>query len=89
MVKLLSWNTRGLNDFNKQKEVKLLRSSLDVGLICFLETTIKLINYKVLQNQCLVFVFHIVIITSIIMRGYGLSGGRISLKWNLSMTLSN
>ncbi|KAM3307536.1 hypothetical protein P3S67_009279 [Capsicum chacoense] len=41
MVKLICWNTRGLNGLNKQKEVKLLCSYENIGMICFLEIRIK------------------------------------------------
>ncbi|XP_060182858.1 uncharacterized protein LOC132612786 [Lycium barbarum] len=41
MASLLSWNVRGLNGPNKQKEVKLLYIEERVGLIGLLETKIK------------------------------------------------
>ncbi|MCD7451386.1 hypothetical protein HAX54_011694 [Datura stramonium] len=41
MVKLMSCDVRGLNGLNK-KEVKLLCNKLDVGLMRFLETRIKM-----------------------------------------------
>lgn len=41
MVKILSWNARGLNAPNKQKEVKLLYNSEQVGLVGLLKTKIK------------------------------------------------
>lgn len=41
MINILSWNVRGLNGLNKQREVKLLCNELEVGLIGLLETKIK------------------------------------------------
>lgn len=41
MVKLLSWNTRGLNGLSKQKEVKLFYTYQNVGLVGLLEIRIK------------------------------------------------
>ncbi|KAH0696002.1 hypothetical protein KY289_013484 [Solanum tuberosum] len=41
IVNMLSWNVRGLNGPNKQKEVKLLCSEEHVGLVGLLETKIK------------------------------------------------
>ncbi|XP_075080662.1 uncharacterized protein LOC142166136 [Nicotiana tabacum] len=41
MVNILSWNVRGLNGLNKQKEVKLICNENNVGLIGLLETKIK------------------------------------------------
>ncbi|KAH0675380.1 hypothetical protein KY285_023181 [Solanum tuberosum] len=41
MVNMLSWNVRGLNGPNKQKEVKLFCSEEHVGLVGLLETKIK------------------------------------------------
>lgn len=41
MVNLLCWNIRGLNGPNKQKEVKLLCSKENIGLVGLLETKIK------------------------------------------------
>lgn len=39
---LLSWNDRGLNAPNKQKEVKLLCNMENVSLVGLLETKIKI-----------------------------------------------
>ncbi|XP_070015032.1 uncharacterized protein [Nicotiana sylvestris] len=41
MVNILSWNVRGLNTPNKQKETKLLCNDEKVGMIGLLETKIK------------------------------------------------
>jgi len=41
MGSLLSWNVRGLNGPNKQKEVKLLCNQEQVGLVGLLETKLK------------------------------------------------
>ncbi|XP_059288638.1 uncharacterized protein LOC132041992 [Lycium ferocissimum] len=37
----MSWNVRGLNGLNKQREVKLLCNELELGIMCFIETRIK------------------------------------------------
>lgn len=41
MVKLLCWNVRGLNGLNKKKEIKLFCNKVDISLMGFIETKIK------------------------------------------------
>lgn len=41
MVKILSWNMRGLNGLSKQKEIKLICNELEVDLIGLVETKIR------------------------------------------------
>lgn len=44
MDKILSWNVRGLNNINKQKDVKQYIQKLRVGVVRLLETKIKAQN---------------------------------------------
>lgn len=51
MVSILSWNVRGLNAPNKQKEIKLLCNEERVGLIGLLETKVKQNKVDQLANK--------------------------------------
>lgn len=51
IVNLLSWNVRGLNAPNMQKEVKLLCNEEKVSLIGLLETKIKSGNIEILAGS--------------------------------------
>lgn len=51
MVKFLCWDTRGLNDLNKQKEVKLLYSSVGTNLVYFLQIRIKMNNVATIVDN--------------------------------------
>lgn len=51
MVKILSWDTRGLNVLNKQKEVKLICNEVEIGLIGFLKTRIKANNVGLIDGN--------------------------------------
>lgn len=42
MVKLVRWDTTGLDGINKQKKVKILYNSLDMAMICVLQTRVNL-----------------------------------------------
>lgn len=51
MDNMMSWNIRGLNTLNKQKEVRLLCSRENVGLVGLFETKIKMKNIKIVANN--------------------------------------
>ena len=46
MDHIASWNVRGLNWPHKQEEVKIFLHSNNIGLVCLLETKVKLRNVE-------------------------------------------
>lgn len=40
-MKLVTWNTRGINELHKQKELKLFMKENNIGVIAVLEHKIK------------------------------------------------
>lgn len=51
MVNLLSWNIRGLNSPNKQKEIRLLCNEQEARLVGLLETKVKVNKIEGLANK--------------------------------------
>lgn len=54
MIKIASWNIRGLNNPSKQEDVKIFLKTSNVGLVAFLETKVSLPNLaEVVHRKCL------------------------------------
>ena len=75
MIKCLCWNVRGLNQWEKQVEVKQLIERQQIGLVALLETRIKAAQQgvffqRLFSNWCFT--------SNISMH----SGGRIIIAWN-------
>ncbi|XP_060182554.1 uncharacterized protein LOC132612270 [Lycium barbarum] len=59
MLKVMNWNTRGLNGLNKQKEVKIFCNEQEVGLIGLLETKIKADKVEKIFYATFVYAFNL------------------------------
>lgn len=53
MDRILIWNIRGLNNPNKQKEIKKMIQELKVGLCCLLETKVRNEKFGEVYNNML------------------------------------
>ena len=52
MIKLGSWNIRGLNSPHKQQEVKKLIRDNNLDVVCLLETKVRRNNLSSIKNNC-------------------------------------
>ncbi|KAG6701230.1 hypothetical protein I3842_08G155900 [Carya illinoinensis] len=48
--KILLWNVRGLNDYNKQLRIRSLLRSWKVNVVCFQETKLRVVDRRLIRS---------------------------------------
>ncbi|KAG6669188.1 hypothetical protein CIPAW_01G225900 [Carya illinoinensis] len=74
--KIVSWNVRGLNEYNKRSRIKNLLREWRADIVCLQETKLKLVTQKIVRS-----VWHCPYVDWVYLASNGASGG-ILVMWD-------